>query len=193
MPPPDGPVRPLPSTPVRAGVIFAALLLTAVAFGFIAGGKGWRALGATQRLSLLAPLVLLAALSSWELAQRMIPGALIRVPAVASGMAAIVFATAWTLIATPHDEPQRLFYPICVVFTAVGAGLTAVAVSFWLRRGLMTEPSTRWVLAAAFGLAGFLAVELFCPYIDAAHILTSHALPGVAAGSIAAVVSFRRQ
>lgn len=183
-------VRPLPSPRWRALALLAIALVVAVALGFANTGKGWRALDAWQRWTLLGPVGLLACGLSWELSLRMTPGARLRWPAWQPAVIALTVVAGWACLEAPL-APMKLFYWICILFTSAGVGMSAWALSRYLRRGLVTEASTRVVLAAAAGLVGFVAVEFFCPFVDAAHILTSHVLPGVLAGGVAAWMNWR--
>jgi hypothetical protein len=185
------PARPLPGPALRALALLAILGAVAIALGFITGGKGWRTLSNPQRLTLVLPLLAMASMLAWDLSLRMVPGSRLRAPHWLMALGVWILATAWTFTATPLVESSRLFYWICILFTSTGAAASAWALTRWLRRGFVTLASTRVVLAAACGLAGFLAVEFFCPYVDAVHIFTSHVLPGALAGGLAAWAAWR--
>ncbi len=182
-------VHPLPHPAVRASITFAMLMLVVVAIGFGAGGKGWRILTAFQTMTLL-PLTAIALWLSAELGWRMAPGSRIYLPAVLPALGALVAAVLWPFAATPL-QPMKLFYPVCIAITSVAAVALALLLAVWLRRGLFTAPGAGWLLAATAGLAGFGAVEIFCPVVEAGHIATSHVVPGVIAGAAAGLRLWR--
>lgn len=180
------PVRPLPGAPVRTLITLLLPVLAAVALGFLAGGKGWRVLHAEQRVSLTLMIATLGAWFAWELSLRMVPAArLYTTGAVAAGVA-LSAAAGWAFYFTPAVVNSKLFYFICIGYTTAGVALSFWLTSLWLRRGLPRPEGFFWPMAGAAGLAGFAAVEFFCPFVDVAHIVTSHVLPAALAGLVAA-------
>lgn len=185
------PVRPLPSLAVRALVLFALVAAVALALGFGAGGHGWEALEPDQQYSLAALLAAGAVWLAWELAAQMSPAPYHRWSSLVPPAVALVAALAWIAWETPHDGDAPLFYPACLAFTAEATLAAAALAWLWLRRGF-TMGRSGLALAAAVALAGFGAVQFFCPYVDAAHILTSHVLPAVAVGALVGTVVWAR-
>lgn len=178
------PVKPLPGTPVRALILFAIVAATAVAMGFGAGAKGWRALDAAQRLELVIPLLFAGLWIAADLAARMAPGSRIRTPSIVP--AAVAFALLATLpFALAPLRPMKLFYPACLAFTTAAVAVSGLLVSRWLRRGLFTAPGAGLLTASAVAFAGFAAVSIFCPVVEGGHILTSHVLPALVVGAVA--------
>jgi hypothetical protein len=179
------PVRPLPPTWRRAAALFGLMLAVSVVLGFAAGGKGWRALDAMQRSSLVlvvgAGMIWLA----FELSSRMSPSPRLFWNRLLPILLAPLAIVAWIALETPASGNSPLFYPICLAFTTAGVAATGWVTWRWLQRGF--APSRLSLFAAtACGLAGFAAVEFFCPFVDAPHILTSHLLPALLAGAAVA-------
>jgi hypothetical protein len=176
LPSATAPARPLPSLPLRALVTLSLVALAMVGWGFSKGGRGWKALELEQQLSLVVLLVIPAALLAWDLAARMSPA-----PRLFWGPSRLVLplltaAVAWTIWATPYEGGPLLFYLPCLAFTTVGTAIGGGLLWFWQRKGYAWQRSAMpWALGSA--LVGFGAVELFCPYVEAAHILTSHVFP----------------
>jgi len=184
-------VRPLPGAPQRALAFFGLLLGTAVSLGFALGGKGWHRLEAGQAAWLLGPALMLLAAAAMALGERMVPGARVRWRGEWLAAGAAVMMVAWTLASTQAVEQSLLFYGICLAYTSAGVLFsTWLALRCW-RRGWAPGASGRWLAGGACALVGFVAVELFCPYQDTAHILSSHVLPALVAG-LAAVTFFER-
>jgi hypothetical protein len=180
------PVRPLPGLPVRTLITLALLLLAIAVMGFLTGGKGWRGLDFDQRLSLSLMLTMLTAWFAWELSLRMVPAARLYSTGAPAALAALVAAAGWAYWWTPVVANSKLFYFICIGYTTAGVAVSFWLTSRWLRRGFPQFQGFSWSIAGAVGLAGFAGVELFCPYLDVAHIVTSHIMPAVAAGLLAA-------
>ncbi len=179
-----GAVKPMPRLEVRAAILFLVMAVAALALGFGAGGKGWRALETMQRLSLAVPMAAAALWIAWDLAARMAPGSRIRVPALLPALAALAVIALWPFAAAPLHA-TKLFYPACLAFTSAGSALGGFSAARFLRRGFCAAPGTTLLLAAAAGLAGFAAVEIFCPIVEGWHIVTSHVLPAALAGAVA--------
>jgi FtsH-binding integral membrane protein len=184
-------VQSLPNVWTRGFTLLAICGVVALVLGFVNTGKGWRTLTGEQRWTLALPLAALAFLLVAELAQRMTPGSRFRLRPLSLVMAAFALPLVWSLTATPLVGSHKLFYWICILFTTAGVSICAWALARYLRRGYVTEASTRLLFAGAVGLVGFTAVELFCPFVDAAHILTSHLLPGALGAGVAAWLSWK--
>ena len=176
------PVRPLPGLAVRMVITLLLMAGAAVLLGFGAGGKGWRALDAEQRWSLLAMLLLFAGWFAEELSARMVPAGRLYAIGIGHVVLALAGVLGWTFFSTPYRADSKLFYLVCMGYTTAGVGVTFWLTRWWMRRGLPVVEGFCWPMAGAAGLAGFAAVELFCPYVDITHIVTSHVLPAAVAG-----------
>lgn len=179
-------VRPLPGIALRTLLTFALLTLAGAGLGFLAGGKGWKAMDFEQRLALVSLLLLGGAWLSWELALRMLPAVRLLTSGAGPAAAALAAVCGWAWWLNPPGGQSRLFYAICLAYTTAGVALGFWLTRFWLRRGFRATGVFSWPIAASTGLAGFAAVQFFCPFLDAAHILTSHVAPAIAGGLLAA-------
>lgn len=185
-------VRPLPSLSARVGITLLLLVVLVLALGLLTGGKGWHALDGLQRTALGSLLAAGLVSMAFELSLRMTPGSRLRAPAALPVLAITAAATVWVFGTVDFAEQSKLFYPICVAYTSIAALLTAWVLNRWLRRGLLTSPS-RWIGAGAAGLAAFGVIQLFCPMVDVAHIVTSHLLPAAAVGAAVGSLVFRNK
>jgi len=184
------PVKALPGIAARTAVTLILLIAAGVGGGFLAGGKGWRTLEREQGLALSLVLLPLAVWLAWELALRMVPAARITSNGGPAAVLALAAAAGWAVWWTPMRADSRLFYAICLVYTSGGAAFGYWLTHRWLRRGCWTNTVFSWPIAGAAGLAGFTAVQLFCPFVDVGHILTSHVLPALVAGLLAAKIHY---
>ncbi len=184
------PVKALPGIAGRTAVTLILLIVAGVGCGFLAGGKGWRTLEPEQGLALSLVLLTLAVWLAWELALRMVPAARVTSNGAPAALLALAAAAGWAVWWTPIRADSRLFYAICLAYTSGGAAFGYWLTRRWLRRGFWTNTAFSWPIAGAAGLAGFTAVQLFCPFVDVGHILTSHVLPALVAGLVAAKIHY---
>jgi hypothetical protein len=172
------PVRPLaPARYFCAG--FAVIFILIVAAGvYRLGTSGISVMSRLQSITILCALAASAGLLVYSLVHQMAPGSQHRIsPTVLP--AAVLF----------QFQPERDFWRTGLACLRAGGPFALLAaVPFWLllRRGAGLSP--RLTGAAAGLLAGLVttsAQEIYCPILDASHILTWHlgvAVLGVSIG-----------
>jgi hypothetical protein len=185
------PVRPL--APARyLFAAFAAIFILIVAAGvYRVGASGISVMSPLQSIAILCALAASAGLLVYSLVHQMAPGSQHRIsptrlPAAVIGLLALLMAGLFQF------QPERNFWGSGLACLRAGGPFALLAVvPFWLllRRGAGLSP--RVTGAAAGLLAGLVttsAQEIYCPNLDASHILTWHlgvALLGTSIGLVA--------
>ena len=187
------PVRPLAPTRYFFAAFGVIFILTVAAGVYRLGALGISAMSPGQSIAILCALSVSVGLLVYSLVQQMTPGSQHRIsptrlPAAVIGLLALLMAALFQF------QPERDFWGTGLACLRAGGPFALLAVMpFWLllRRGAGLSP--RVTGAAAGLLAGLVtttAQEIYCPVLDASHILTWHlgvallgAVVGFAAGS----------
>jgi hypothetical protein len=186
------PVRPL--APARYFfAAFAVIFILIVAAGvYRLGASGIKSMSPGQSITILCALSASAGLLVYSLVHQMTPGSQHRISPTRLP-AAVVGLLALSMAALFQFQPERHFWGTGLSCLRAGGPFALLAaLPFWLllRRGAGISP--RVTGAAAGLLAGLVttsAQEIYCPILDALHILTWHlgvallgAMIGLAAG-----------
>ena len=185
------PVRPL-ARPIYRFAALVAIFVSAVAAGISwLGTAGLSAMSGPQAAAVLSALTVGALMLAYFLAQHMTPGrahgAGLRVLPIAI-LSLLVFLI--TLLFPLWSEPDfwRAAWN-CIRPGAVIAALAAAPLWLILRRGAILSPAWAGLSAGLLaGLAATAALEVYCPILNAWHILAAHV--GVAGLSAAAGLLF---
>ena len=186
------PVRPLAPTRYLFAA-FAAIFLLIVAAGvYLLGAFAISVMGPVQTIAILGALAASAGLLSYSLVHQMAPGSRHRIPpkllpVAVVGMLAIVMAFLFQF------RHERDFWGSGWACLRAGTPLGLLAaVPLWLllRQGaILSQRVTGAAAGLLAGLVGTTALEIHCPILGAAHILTWHlsvailgAVIGLAAG-----------
>lgn len=191
------PVKPLAPASVLAGAYLLIAALGAAAGVFELGTAGWHALGGTQASAVFLALAVSSVALAVLLARQMAPGSRVLVPApwIVLGFPVVMGAIFATLF---RAQPEALF--VATGLTCLRIGLECalpVAAVCWLvlRRGAVLGERTAGALAGALaGLSGLLLLEIFCPNLNAYHVLAWHlgaAVVSTAAGMAAGMAAGR--
>jgi len=181
------PVRPLPPASYLFAVMAAIFAAAVIAGAWWLGTAGLAAMSTLQAAVVLSVFTVSAITLAYSLVQRMAPGGMQTVPArplpIAIVAALTVVITLLFSFHTQEDFWTRAWS--CIRPGMTIATLSAAPLWLVLRRGANLSPA--WTGAAAgllAGLAGAAALEIYCPNLNAWHILAAHI--GTAALSAAA-------
>lgn len=186
------PVRPLAPTRYLFAA-FAAIFFLIVAAGvYRLGAFAISVMSPVQTIAILGALAASAGLLAYSLVHQMAPGSRHRIapkllPVAVVGMLAIVMAVLFQF------QHERDFWGSGWACLRAGTPLGLLAaVPFWLllRQGaILSQRVTGAAAGLLAGLVGTTALEIHCPILGAAHILTWHlnvailgAVIGLAAG-----------
>jgi hypothetical protein len=186
------PVRPL-APPRYFFAAFAVIFILIVAAGvYRRGASGISVMSPLQSIAMLCALSTSAGLLIYSLVHQMSPGSQYSI-SPARLPAAVIVLLALLMAALFQFQPETHFWGSGLACLRAGGPFALLAaVPFWLllRRGAGLSP--RVTGAAAGLLAGLVttsAQEIYCPILDASHILTWHlgvallgAVIGLAAG-----------
>ena len=186
------PVRPLAPARYFYAAFVVIFILIVAAGVYHLGASGISAMSPGQSIAILCALSASAWLLVYSLVHQMAPGSQHRIsptrlPTAVIGLLALLMAGLFQF------QPERDFWGSGLACLRAGGPFALLAaVPFWLllRRGAGLSP--RVTGAAAGLLAGLVttsAQEIYCPILDASHILTWHlgvalmgAVLGLAAG-----------
>jgi hypothetical protein len=171
------PVRPL--APARYFfAAFAVIFILIVAAGvYRLGASGISVMSPGQSIAMLCALSVSAGLLVYSLVHQMAPGSQHRIsparlPAAVIGLLAILMAGLF------HLQPERDFWGSGLACLRAGGPFALLAaVPFWLllRRGAGLSPRVTGTAAGLLaGLVTTSAQEIYCPILDATHVLTWH-------------------
>jgi hypothetical protein len=171
------PVRPLSPARYFLAAFAAIFILIVVAGVYRLGASGISVRRPGQSIPMLCALSASAGLLIYSLVHQMAPGSQhrispIRLPAAVIGLLALLMAGLFQV------QPERDFWGTGLACLRAGGPFALLAAApFWLllRRGAGLSP--RVTGAAAGLLAGLVttsAQEIYCPILDASHILTWH-------------------
>jgi len=171
------PVKPLaPESAQFVTLMVAASAVAAVGWAEL-GMAGWRALGELQRLAVFSALAASAGLLAFSLVRQIVPGGKLLAPpglllaAVWGGMACL-----FGILFRPQEEVTFVATGLLCFKIGLECAIPAGAV-FWmiLRRGASMSPALTGATAGALaGLTGLTVLEVFCPNLNAYHILVWH-------------------
>jgi hypothetical protein len=187
------PVKPLAPTGALTGAFMLVSLLAAAIGVFELGVAGWHALNVWQATAVFAALAASSIVLALTLARQMAPGSRVLLPAsgIVFGFPAIIGAIFVTLF-QPH--PEAGFIPTGLMCLRIGLECAVpVGVLSWLilRRGAILNPLAAGALAGALaGLTGLLLLEIFCPNLNAYHVLAWHLGAAVASTLGGAAIGF---
>ena len=171
------PVKPLAPASVLAGAYLLIAVLGATAGVSELGTAGWHALGGTQASTVFAALAVSSAALAVALARQMTPGSrvLLPVPWMVLGFPVVMGAIFATLF---RAQPEASFVATGLMCLRIGLECALpVGAVCWLvlRRGAVLGKRTAGALAGALaGLSGLLLLEIFCPNLNAYHVLVWH-------------------
>jgi hypothetical protein len=171
------PVKPIAGPPSLMLGFALVLLVVLVVGAVLTGTAGYFAQTPATRTLLFLILVAGAALFSYMLAQRMIPGSLTR---VRMGPLALAVCAAFILAVLLLFHDAMTWDGLKMARGCMGIGLAAAAVTAvggWLvvRRGAGTEKSAIAIsLGALSAVAALLVLAVHCPFLRASHILVWH-------------------
>src|SRR5580658_4148396 len=171
------PVRPL--APARyLFAAFAVIFILIVAAGVHRlGASGISLMSPVQSIAMLCALSASAGLLVYSLVHQMAPGSQHRIsptvlPAAVIGLLALLMAGLFQF------RPERDFWGTGLACLRAGGPFALLAaVPFWLllRRGAGLSPRVSGAAAGLLtGLVTTSAQEIYCPILDASHILTWH-------------------
>jgi Negative regulator of sigma F len=171
------PVRPI-SSPWLLALSFTAVVIAVLALAVGLGGSaGFFALSATAKMLMLSIIGVGALLLSYSVAQRMIPGSLLRVPILPVTLAlavAFIFVVALMF----HDVTNwntLAMERTCLWLGIAAAVVTATVGSLVVRRGAwINRFSTVVSVGALSGVSALLVLTVHCPILKASHILVWH-------------------
>ncbi len=188
------PVKPLPP---------AWIFLTgfAVIFTLLCGFSvyrlppwGWQALSTAQKLSLFGTLAVSASLLGHSLVREMAPGSKKWLPPAWGPVLAFGLLIPVVIMSLPFESDED-FISNGLVCLRLGSGWVVLAGAlFWLllRRGAWLSPLAEGTAAGTLaGLVGVTVLQLHCPILDRAHVVTWHlgaAALGAAAGFLLALM-----
>jgi hypothetical protein len=171
------PVKPIAGLPALT-LCFALVLLVVLAAGAVlTGTAGYAAQTPMTRALMFSILAAGAVLFSYTLAQRMIPGSLVR---VRLWPMALVVCAAFLLAVLLLFHDTVTWQGLEIARGCLGIGLAAAvltALGGWLvmRRGAGTENSATAIsLGALSGVSALLVLTVHCPVLRASHILVWH-------------------
>ena len=189
------PVRLLASPGTLIVELLCALLIVAAAGAAALGIGGLRALSPVQMIAVFSVLLSGAVLLAYSLSRQVAPGSrLVVSPGLSvAGVLGVILLLVAALF-RPHQEAT--FVATGLVCLRIGLGVAvASALLFWLvlRRGAALNPVLTGATAGAMaGLSGLCDLEIFCPNLNAYHILAWHLgalLTSTAIGTAAGVVA----
>ena len=183
------PVRPL--APRRYFfAAFVSIFVVIVALGaYRLGAFGIPEMSLAQNVAVLGALGASVCLLAWSIVQQMGPGSRHRLPpAILPFLVIVCLALVMASFFTVEDEDN--FWAqgwVCLRSGALFGFLAAIPFWFLLRRGAILSPRLSGAATGLLaGLVGTTALEIHCPILGLAHILTWHL--GVAI--LGAVVGF---
>jgi hypothetical protein len=186
------PVRPL--TPARYFfAAFAVIFILIVAAGlYRLSASGISVMSPLQSIAILCALSANAGLLVYSLVHQMLPGSQHRISPTRL-LAAVIGLLAPLMVGLFQFQPERDFWGSGLACLRAGGPFALLAgVRFWLllRQGAGLSPRVTGTAAGLLaGLVTTSAQEIYCPILDASHILTWHlgvallgAVIGLAAG-----------
>lgn len=186
------PVRPLMSARTAATALAAVGIIVIVIGAYGLGVRGWQRMSAAQGFPLIGWALAGVVFASVSIGSRMAPGRPVRPWSEALwGAAFVALAVAAAALMEFHPGPKMVLGH-CIGVVLATALVWGAGAAVLLRRSWPAAPA-RFGLAcgAAAGLTGFVVVQVFCPYLEAAHILISHVLPALAACALGAGLGVR--
>jgi hypothetical protein len=187
------PVRPL-APPRYFFAAFALIFILIVAAGvYRRGASGISVMSPPQSIAMLCALSTSAGLLIYSLVHQMSPGSQYTI-SPARLPAAVIVLLALLMAALFQFQPERHFWRSGLACLRAGGPFALLAaVPFWLllRRGAGLSP--RVTGAAAGLLAGLVTTstqEIYCPILDASHILTWHLGVALLGASIGLAAGF---
>jgi len=171
------PVKPLAPTRVFVAALILIAAFAAAVGVFELGTAGWHALSVLQAAAVFTALAGCALVLAVSLARQIVPGSRVWLPAAWSvfGFLAIMGAI-FAILYQPQREPTFISTGLVCLRIGLECALP-VALLCWLilRRGAILNPVAAGALTGALaGLSGLLLLEIFCPNLNAYHILTWH-------------------
>jgi hypothetical protein len=188
------PVKPIAGAPALMLGFALVLLIVLTAGAVLTGTAGYFAQTPMTRTLMFSILAAGAALFSYALAQRMVPGSLTR---VRFGPLGLAVCAAFILVVLVLFPDRVAWEGLKIGRGCLGIGLAAALVTAlggWLvlRRGALTGKSAVAIGLGAFsGVSALLVLAVHCPLLEASHILVWHG-GAVAAAMLAAWVAARR-
>lgn len=187
-------VKPIAGLPALMLEFALVLLVVLTAGAVLTGTAGYSAQTPMTRTLMFSILAAGAALFSYTLAQRMVPGSLTR---IRFGPLALAVCAAFILVVLLLFNDRVTWEGLTIARACLGIGLAAAAITAlggWLvaRRGaLAAKSATAISLGALSGVSALLVLTVHCPVLRASHILVWHG-GAVAAAMLAAAVVRRR-
>ena len=183
------PVRPLAPRRYFFAAFASTFLLIVALAAYRSGVLGIPEMSLAQNVAVLGALGASVCLLAWSIVQQMGPGSRHRFsPAVLPVLVIVCLALVMATFFTVEDEDN--FWTqgwVCLRSGALFGLLAAIPFWFLLRRGAILSPRLSGAATGLLaGLVGTTALEIHCPNLDLAHILTWHL--GVAI--LGAVVGF---
>ena len=171
------PAKPLPPGGMLVFAFVFILVVVAAVGGVALGVAGWRALSLLQRIAVFTALAAAAGVLAFSAGRQIVPGSrlllspyrlVIAVLAMMIGIFTILF----------HPREESTFVSTGLVCLRIGLEC-AIPAAFllWLllRRGAILNPMLTGATAGALaGLSGLTVLEIFCPNLNAYHILVWH-------------------
>jgi hypothetical protein len=186
------PVRPVPSVRGSA-LVFGGITLALIVAGVLGlGAHGWQRMNTAQAAALAGWALAGVVFASVSVGARMAPARQVRPWAEALWGAAFAAVAVSAAALMEYQPGPKMALPVCIAVVVGTALLWAAGAAALLRRAWPVTP-VRFGLAcgAAAGLTGFLVVQVFCPYLETAHILVSHVLPALIACALGAGLGAR--
>ena len=171
------PVKPIASPWVLTLAFTATLIATLALVVWLTGSAGFFALSATARMLMMSIIGVGALLFSFSLAQKMIPGSLLRVPVLQVALAlAVAFIFVVALMFHDVTDWKTLAMERTCLWLGIGAAVvTATLGSLLVRRGAwINRFATVVSIGALSGVSALLALTVHCPILKATHILVWH-------------------
>jgi len=171
------PVKPLAPTRVFVWALMLVAVFAAAVGVIELGTAGWHALSLLQATAVFTTLAVCVFVLALSLARQIVPGSRPLLPAHLSvlGFLAIIGAIFSTMYQA-HPEPAFLSTGLMCLRIGLECAVPVAALCWLvLRRGAILNPRALGVLTGALaGLSGLLLLEIFCPNLNAYHVLAWH-------------------
>ncbi len=172
------PVSPLPSNRALLTLLLSLAAVACAAGAWWQGHAGWLELAGWQAAIVFCLLAAGMSLAATLIVRQMVPGARRSVPLALALSATCALLFTAVLLIFPYEQDSDFVlngmhcWEIGLEYSTVAGALFF----FVVRRGAWLNPLALGASTGLFaGLVGFTVLEIFCPYLDRAHIDVWHA------------------
>lgn len=188
------PVRSLPSPWILAAAILLAGAVVMTVGSRQMGLFGWDTLEPFQRISIFTGLAIAGAASSLLLAQQMFPTRAGRMPPQVCLAVTLTAMAAGPVALMPLEFDAADFSVFglkCAEYGLFYSLLAAIPIWLLIRKGYFVQPGWAGALTGLVcGICATVALELYCPLIERAHVLVWHGGVVVVAVMAAAMIAY---